>query len=109
VIHVAGQILTETSATVDAEREADLLAGFQEILAGPLPDGLLRTELMRCREGRWRIQTLWRDRESIESMRASPEGPAAPRLFRSVGVEPSLEMCEVEIGHLAASAARQQS
>jgi hypothetical protein len=49
----------------------------------------------------WRI-TLWRDRASLDAMRAGPEPPAAPRLFSQVGAEPSLQVYEVEYGYSAA-------
>jgi hypothetical protein len=32
-------------------------------------------------------------------MRAATEAPAAPRLFRSVGADPSLEIFEVMVEH----------
>jgi hypothetical protein len=87
--------MTDVSATVDAEREAELVRGFREITTGDTPDGLLRTELLRGPHGQWRIQTLWRDRAALDSMRRGPEPPVAPRLFRQVGAEPSLEVYEV--------------
>ena len=97
-------VLTEVSARVEPDREADLLAAFSEALATPLPDGLLRTELLHGSEGQWRIQTLWRDREALEAMRAGPEPPTAPRVFRHVGAEPTLRIYEVETEQLAPSA-----
>ena len=36
------------------------------------------------------------DREALAAMRAVPEPPAAPWLFRSVGADPSLEILVVE-------------
>ena len=98
---MSGQILTEVSATVDASRETELVEGFREITSGRTPDGLIRTELLRGQHGRWRIQTLWRDRATLDAMRARPEPPAAPRLFSNVGAEPSLQVYEVEDRYLA--------
>ena len=88
-------VLTEVRATVDPSRVGDLLAGFEALLAAPKPDGLLRTELL-CAGSEWRIQTLWRDRDALSSMRATAEEPAAPRLFRSVGAQPELTVWEVK-------------
>jgi hypothetical protein len=93
------QILTDVSATVDANRESELVAGFQALIAGPVPDGLLRTNLLRGADGQWRIQTLWRDRDALDAMRAASEPPAAPRLFRSVDADPSLQVYEVTVEH----------
>jgi len=96
------QILTEVSATVDATREMELVTGYREITAGGVPDGLVRSELLRGQDRQWRIQTLWRDRAALEAMRARPEPPAALRLFRMVGAEPSLQVYEVQDRHVAA-------
>ena len=92
-------VLTEVSATVDPVRENDLLAGFRALLESAVPDGLLRTELLRGPGGQWRIQTLWRDPAALEAMRAAAEPPAALTLFRSVGAEPSLTVLQVAVHH----------
>ncbi|SEM20039.1 antibiotic biosynthesis monooxygenase family protein [Streptacidiphilus jiangxiensis] len=94
------QILTEVSATVAPEREADLLAAYQQTLARPLPDGLLRSELLQGADGQWRIHTLWRDQEALDAMRTSPEGPIAPRLFRDAGADPHVAWFQVAAHHL---------
>jgi hypothetical protein len=44
----------------------------------------------------WRIQTLWRDQQALDTMRAAPEPPAAPALFRRLGAEPQLQILFVE-------------
>lgn len=89
-----GHVLTEVRATVDPSRHEDLVAGFEALLAASLPEGLLRTELLRV-DDEWRIQTLWRDREALVTMRSSTAEPAAPQLFRSVGADPELTILEV--------------
>jgi hypothetical protein len=98
---MTGQILTDVSAVVAPERAAGLLAAYRELVAGPLPDGLVRTELLSGQDGRWRIQTLWRDRAALDAMRAGQEPPAAPRLFREAGADPELAVFEVAAGHVA--------
>lgn len=87
-------ILTEVAATVSEDRAADLQTGYAALVNGSLPDGLLRTELLHGPDGQWRIQTLWRDRDALDAMRTSGE-PAAPKLFREVGAEPTLTVLEV--------------
>jgi heme-degrading monooxygenase HmoA len=89
-------VLTEVRAMVHPSREDDFVARFQAMLAGPRPDGLLRTELLHT-GGEWRVQTLWRDRQALEAMRAGSDEPAAPALFRSVGSEPELTVLEVVV------------
>ncbi|NUR01181.1 MAG: hypothetical protein HOY79_33030 [Streptomyces sp.] len=98
---MSGQVLTEVSAVVAAEREADLVAAYRALVVGPLPEGLIRTELLSGKEGRWRIQTLWRDRAALDAMRASPDGAAAPRLFRAVGADPELALFDVKANLVA--------
>ena len=78
-------IVTAVDAVVPRNREAELVEGFRRLGQVGAPDGLLRTELMRGQEGRWRIQTTWRDRDALMALRASGEPPAALRLLDSVG------------------------
>ncbi|MBW1597884.1 antibiotic biosynthesis monooxygenase [Streptomyces sp. JJ38] len=89
------QILTEVSAIVAPEREADLVAAYRDLVASALPAGLVRTDLLSGADGRWRIQTVWRDSAALEAARAAPDGPAAPRLFRDVGSDPKLAVFDV--------------
>ncbi len=93
------RILTEVTATVAVDREADLIDGFRRLLSGPFPEGLLRTELLRGTDHQWRIQTLWRDRAALDLMRRAADPPAAPALFRLVGADPSLQVLELELAY----------
>ena len=79
-----GEIMTEVRATVAGERAGEVVAAFTELARRPLPDGLMRTELLEGRDGEWKIQSLWRDRAALDAMRAGPEPPAAPALFRQL-------------------------
>ena len=97
---MANRILTDVSATVDPAREEELVSGFQNLIAEQVPDGLVRTELLRGADGSWRIQTVWRDRDALHAMRAAAEPPAAPRLFLSVGADPSLQVYEIIVEHV---------
>lgn len=87
-------VLTEVRATVDPSRDEAIVAGFEAMVAGSRPEGLLRTELLHV-DREWRIQTLWRDREALAAMRSSTDEPAAPALFRSVGAQPELTIMDV--------------
>jgi heme-degrading monooxygenase HmoA len=94
---VLERVVSEVSATVPADREREFLAGFQELVSLPRPDGLLRTELLRGPNGEWRVQTLWRDLEALAATRVTPEPPRTARqVFHRVGAEPMLEILEVE-------------
>jgi quinol monooxygenase YgiN len=93
-------ILTEVRATVRSARVPELLEGFRKLADTPVPDGLLHSWLVREDDEHWRIQTLWRDRAALDAMRAGPEPPAAPALFKVVGGEPVLSILSVaaEVG-----------
>jgi len=92
-------ILTEVSAVLADERSEDVLSAFENLLQQPIPDGLVRTELLRGRDGEWRIHSLWRDRAALDAMRSGSEPPAAPTLFRRLGAEPSLRVYDVAASH----------
>ena len=92
---MAGQVVTVVSAVVDPAREADLSAAYEVVLGEDLPDGLLASALMRGTENGWQIATVWRDRAALDAMRASGVPPAAPRVFRQAGAEPSVAIFDV--------------
>ncbi|MFE1789635.1 hypothetical protein ACFW7J_14820 [Streptomyces sp. NPDC059525] len=98
---MTGQVLSEVSGVVAADRAAGLVAAYRELVTHPLPDGLIRTELLAGPDGHWRIQTLWRDRAALEAVRATPGGAPAPRLLRDAGADPTLTAFEVKV-HLTA-------
>ncbi len=94
-----GEIMTEVSAIVAGERSDDVPAAFAELTRRPLPAGLLRTELLAGQDGEWKIQSLWRDQAALDAMRAGPEPPAAPTLFRRLGAEPVLRIYGIRARH----------
>ena len=101
---MSGQVLSEVSAVVATDRQAELVTAYRELVAGPLPDGLIRTELLRGPGGRWRVQSLWRDAAALEAVRSNPKLAAAPRLFRDVGAEPELTVFQVTAAQIGALA-----
>lgn len=88
-------ILTIVTADVDQGRAQELIPAYQLLLGRGLPDGLLETQLLGDGRGHWAIHSLWRDRAALDAMRAAPEPPAAPTLFRRFSAEPSLVIMEV--------------
>jgi len=92
----ANQVMTAVTAIVAPEKESELTDGFRDLTAGPNPDGLVRSELLRGQKGVWRIQSVWRDREALEAMRSSADRPSALALFDKVGAEHSHEVFFVE-------------
>ncbi len=91
------KVMTSVTAVVPAEREAEFLAGYRELNAArDKPDGLLRSELLRGKERRWLLQTLWRDRAAILAARDPSKPPPALALFDQVGAQHSHELLAVE-------------
>lgn len=88
-------ILTIVTADVDEGRAQELVAAYQALLAEGLPDGLLETRLLGDGQGHWAIHSLWRDRAALDALRAAPEPPAAPTLFRRFSAEPALVVMPV--------------
>ncbi|WP_427889704.1 antibiotic biosynthesis monooxygenase [Kribbella sp. GL6] len=88
-------ILTEVSATVEPDRVPELLEGFRKLAHEPRPDGLLQSRLLQQDDTHWRIQTLWRDRAALDTMRTGPKPPAAPALLAAVGGSPTLTILTV--------------
>lgn len=97
----AQPIMTVVSAVVSPDREADLTDGFRAIGETSMPDGLLRTELLRGQQGIWRIQSLWRDRDALEAVRVSGQRPAAFELFERVGADHSHDFFFVDQAYAA--------
>ncbi len=96
---MADNVVTAVDAVVPVEREAELLDGFRELLGSDRPEGLVRSELLRGQEGRWRIQTTWKDRESVIALRAAGRPPAAQMLLDSVGATYTHDVFSVEASH----------
>ena len=88
-------ILTIVTANVDEGRAQDLTAAYEMLLAGDLPDGLVETQLLGDGKGHWAIHSLWRDLAALDAMRAAPDPPAAPALFRRFSAQPVLAVMNV--------------
>ena len=93
----SSQVMTAVTLSVPPGREAELVAGFRELVSdGPRLDGLLRSELLRTSGGQWVIQTLWRDREAILAVRQSGAAPLALVLAERIGAEHSHDVLTLE-------------
>jgi quinol monooxygenase YgiN len=90
-------IVTILEANLEPGREADLEAAYSRAVAsGNRPPGLVRSELLRDAfdPARWRIQTVWQNRQVLEDMRGTGT-PAGILMFRSAGAEPQTSVFEV--------------
>ncbi len=98
---MGAQVVTAIDATVDPEREHDLVDGYRQMNEAPKPDGFLRSELLRGQGGSWRIQTTWRDRDALIALRQSGRPPAALELLERLGAEHSHGVFAVEQSYQA--------
>ena len=89
-------MMAAVTATIPSEREGEFLAAFRELSSAGKPDGLQRSELFRATDGRWVIQSLWRDREAIAAARQGGRKPAALVLLDSLGATHTHELFTVE-------------
>jgi heme-degrading monooxygenase HmoA len=92
-------ILTVLEGQVPSGGAEALRAAYAAAGGGPLPSGLVRTELLQDarQPARWRIQTWWASREALEAMRKSGT-PAGVLMFQAAGAEPTLAIFEVVDG-----------
>lgn len=90
------KIMTAVAADVPKEREAEFLEGYRALQSASKPDGLLRTELLRRREGGFVIQTVWRDRDALMAARHPSQPPPALALLDEVGASHSHDVLTVE-------------
>ncbi len=88
-------VLTVVRAAVDQSQADELVAAYESLLADGLPEGLIETQLLGDGQGHWEIHSLWRDLAALDAMRAAPEPPAAPTLFRRFSGDPVLTIMTV--------------
>lgn len=93
---MAAQVLTTLEAHVDEAGWSTLRAAFELAADEPEP-GLVRSYLIQgaADPTLWRIVTVWRDREALESMRASGSPPKGVLMFRGAGAEPTLLVADI--------------
>ncbi len=93
---MSSQVVTVVRARVAEDREAELVQGFRDLVAGEALPGLLRTELLRGQDGTWCVQTLWESREAVVALRQQGRPPAALELLRRLGATPEHDVLTVE-------------
>ena len=97
VVCMGQAIMGVVTARVAPAREEEFLSGIREILAAEKPEGFLRYEVLRGRDGLWLIHSLWRDREAMSVLRAEGKTPAALLLLDRVGATHSHDLFTVEV------------
>jgi len=89
-------VLTILEAQLLPGHEVALRAAYEAAAARGFPAGLVRSELLcDARDAtRWRIQTWWTSRATLEAMRSTGT-PAGVLMFRAAGAEPALSIFDV--------------
>ena len=90
-------MVTVLEASVEPDREADLLAAYRATADMPFPAAVMHSYLVRARDQRstFRIMTTFRSMEDLVAMRASGETPRGVVIFNAAGADPVLSVYEV--------------
>ncbi|MGC4113248.1 MAG: antibiotic biosynthesis monooxygenase [Myxococcales bacterium] len=96
---MSARVITVVDAKVDPAREGEFLDGYRRMAEGPRPEGLLHSELLRGQDGSWRIETTWRDLDTIKAARSSGARPAALDLVERVGAQHTHSWYTLEQSH----------
>ena len=87
-------MLSITSAKVPPDSAPAVIEAYRDVTSR-LPAAVLHTALVRGDGDDWRIVTLWRSREQLDDYRRRVGTPAAIKLFRDAGAEPTVALLEV--------------
>ncbi|HEX6499654.1 MAG TPA: hypothetical protein VF054_11575 [Micromonosporaceae bacterium] len=97
---MSGYVLTITAAKLPEGAGVAVTDAFRQVTR-QLPHMVLHTFLIKEGRDDWRIVTLWRSREQLEEYRREAGVPAAIKIFRDAGAEPTVTEHDVE--HWASS------
>lgn len=89
-------IITQLEGRVSPEKSDMLKAAFDKAL-NQLPSAIEQSYLVQDRTDNdvWRVITIWKSREALQSYRQSVETPEGIVMFREAGTEPALSISEV--------------
>jgi heme-degrading monooxygenase HmoA len=88
-------VVTMLEARVAREKEAELVGEYGGA-GDELPPFIIESFLLHDAGSElWRIVSVWRSREDLDSYRSSVETPEGVRVFRAVGAEPTLTVFDV--------------
>jgi quinol monooxygenase YgiN len=89
-------IITQLEAKVSPEKAGILKAAFNRSLQ-QLPSAIEQSYLVQDTTDHdvWRVITIWKNREALQSYRQSVETPEGILMFRAAGAEPTLTIFDV--------------
>ena len=86
-------VVTMVEGRVEPDRVSDLVAAWD---SRRLPLGMAESLLLRADESdTWRIVSVWRSRDELDSYRASVSTARAFAIFEAAGAEPTVTLFEV--------------
>ena len=98
------ETITVVEGAVSAEMRKVLVDGYGSARGEALPEGLLRTMLIRAGEDEYQIITVWESQEALDRMRSMGK-PKAVELFEAAGVKPTVKVFEMVSEIVASTAA----
>ena len=89
-------ILTQLEAKVSPEKSGIIKAAFGKSVQ-QLPSAIEQSYLVQDKtdDNVWRVITIWKNQEALQSYRQSVETPEGILMFRAAGAEPTLSVSEV--------------
>ena len=89
-------VITQLEAKVSPEKSDILKSAFDRSLQH-LPSAIEQSYLVQDRTDHdvWRVITIWKSREALQSYRESVETPEGILMFRAAGAEPALTISDV--------------
>lgn len=92
------EIITVVEGKVPISKAKIFEESFAAISKESIPHGLIRSSLLKNIDDPevYQIETIWLNKEVLENMKSSKEGPLAPKLFKEVGATPLLKIFELK-------------
>ncbi len=91
------RIISVVEGKVPRSKIESFETSYEVLRHRPKPAGWMRSSLLKNskKSGVYRIETVWEDQESFDSMICSVPRPTASELFENVGVTPTVEVFEI--------------
>ncbi len=89
-------VITVLEAHVSSQKVSSLKSAYTTAIQN-LEIGIVETFLLSDRKDAslWRILTVWKDRQALDTMRNSGQTPKGVLIFREAAAEPTLSVLDV--------------
>ena len=91
------RVISIVEGKIPRNKVESFTSSYNALRHRPLPPGWMHSTLLKHskKEGWYRIETVWQDRESFENMICSMPRPTISELFENVGVTPAVEIFDI--------------